>query len=113
MTSGRSNELRDLAQRVVDALPPAVVEEAVLTGSVSLGVADELSDIELLLVTPDQLELATCFAYARAAGLAELDTWGSSASRRAPRRSPPSPSGSPSESRRRCPNRIHGAPCSS
>jgi hypothetical protein len=76
MTSGRSNELRDLAQRVVDALPPAVVEEAVLTGSVSLGVADELSDIELLLVTPDQLELATCFAYARAAGLAELDTWG-------------------------------------
>jgi hypothetical protein len=72
----RSSELRDLAQRVVDALPSAVAEEAVLTGSVSRGVADEVSDIEMLIVTPEQLELATCFEHARAAGLAELDTWG-------------------------------------
>ena len=43
--SERSLELRDLAQRVVDALPRAVVEEAVLTGSVSRGDADELSDM--------------------------------------------------------------------
>ena len=74
--AGRSSELRDLAQRVVDALPLEVAQEAVLTGSVSRGVADEVSDIEMLIVTPEQLELATCFEYARAAGLAELDTWG-------------------------------------
>ncbi|MDQ5820240.1 MAG: nucleotidyltransferase domain-containing protein [Actinomycetota bacterium] len=76
MATGRSSELRDLAQRVVDALPPDVAEEAVLTGSVSRGVADEVSDIEMLIVTPEQLELATCFEHARAAGLTELDTWG-------------------------------------
>jgi predicted nucleotidyltransferase len=76
VTGGRSSELRDLAQRVADALPLEVAEEVVLTGSVSRGVADELSDIEMLIVTPEQLELATCFEYARAAGLAELDTWG-------------------------------------
>jgi hypothetical protein len=31
-----------LAQRYVDALPPEVAEEVVLTGSVSRGVADEV-----------------------------------------------------------------------
>jgi predicted nucleotidyltransferase len=74
--SERSVELRDLAQRVVDALPRAVVEEAVLTGSVSRGDADELSDIEMLVVTPKPLEPAACFEHARAGGLDELDTWG-------------------------------------
>jgi len=72
----RSEELRGLAERVADALPPEVAEEVVLTGSVSRGVADEISDIEMLIVTPEQLELDVCFAYARAAGLEELDTWG-------------------------------------
>jgi predicted nucleotidyltransferase len=72
----RSQQLRDLAQRVVDALPPEVAEEVVLTGSVSRGVADEVSDIEMLVVTPEPLELAACFEHARAAGLEELDTWG-------------------------------------
>jgi predicted nucleotidyltransferase len=72
----RTQHLRDLAQRVVDALPLDVAEEAVLTGSVSRGVADEVSDIEMLIVTPEQLELAACFELARAAGLEELDTWG-------------------------------------
>ena len=48
----------------------------VLTGSVSRGVADEVSDIEMLIVTPEQMELAACFEHARAAGLEELDTWG-------------------------------------
>jgi predicted nucleotidyltransferase len=72
----RSRELQDLAQRVADALPPEVAEEVVLTGSVSRGVADELSDIELLIVTPESLELADCFDHARAAGLENLDTWG-------------------------------------
>jgi hypothetical protein len=72
----RSRQLQDLAQRVADALPLEVAEEVVLTGSVSRGVADEVSDIEMLIVTPDPLELAACFGHAGAAGLEELDTWG-------------------------------------
>jgi hypothetical protein len=56
-----------------------VAEEVVLTGSVSRGVADEVSDIEMLIVTPEPLELATCFEHARSAGLEELDTWGDQA----------------------------------
>ena len=74
--SERSQQLQGLAQRVADALPPEVAEEVVLTGSVSRGVADEVSDIEMLIVTPQPLELAACFEHARAAGLDELDTWG-------------------------------------
>jgi predicted nucleotidyltransferase len=76
MATARNDELRDLAQRVADALPPEVAEEIVLTGSVSRGVADDVSDIEMLIVTPEQLELTSCFDYAQAAGLTELDTWG-------------------------------------
>ncbi|MFL5952829.1 MAG: nucleotidyltransferase domain-containing protein [Gaiellaceae bacterium] len=75
MPLNRTEELRALAQRIADALPP-VVEEVVLTGSVSRGVADELSDIEMLVVTAEQLSLADCFDHARAAGLARLDSWG-------------------------------------
>ena len=40
---------------------PPVVEEAVLTGSVSRGVADELSDIEMLLVTLSKVDVGRCF----------------------------------------------------
>src|SRR3954453_3371395 len=76
VSSERSRQLREIAQRVVDALPLEVAEEVVLTGSVSRGVADEFSDIEMLIVTPEALELAACFDHARDAGLAELDTWG-------------------------------------
>ena len=76
MANERNEELRGLAQRVADALPPEVAEEVVLTGSVSRGAADEISDIEILIVTPEQMELDACFEYARAAGLEELDTWG-------------------------------------
>ena len=76
MPNERSRQLQDLAQRVADALPLEVAEEMVLTGSVSRGVADEVSDIEMLIVTPEQMELAACFELARAAGLEELDTWG-------------------------------------
>ena len=47
-----------------------------LTGSVSRGVADEISDIELLLVTKTRLDLAECFEHARSVGLGDLDTWG-------------------------------------
>jgi predicted nucleotidyltransferase len=71
----RSQELRALGQRVADAFPPSVVE-VVLTGSVSRGVADEVSDIEMLVVTESALELEDAEAIARKAGLEELDTWG-------------------------------------
>ena len=76
MATERSEQLQDLAQRVADSLPLGVAEEVVLTGSVSRGVADEISDIEMLIVTPEPLELTACFGHARAAGLEELDTWG-------------------------------------
>jgi predicted nucleotidyltransferase len=72
----RSQQLQDVAQRLADALPLEVAEEVVLTGSVSRGVADEISDIEMLIVTAEHLELAACFDHARAAGLEGLDTWG-------------------------------------
>jgi hypothetical protein len=71
----RTVELRAIAERVADALPP-VVEEVVLTGSVSRGVADEVSDIEMLLVTAEPIGLAACFEHAGAVGLVGLDTWG-------------------------------------
>jgi hypothetical protein len=69
----RSEELRAVAQRVADALP---ADEVALTGSVSRGVADEVSDIEMLVVTPQHLSLEACFALVGAAGLTGLDTWG-------------------------------------
>jgi predicted nucleotidyltransferase len=40
----RAEKLRSIAQTIADALP-ATVEEVVLTGSVSRGVADDVSDI--------------------------------------------------------------------
>jgi hypothetical protein len=75
MPTARTLELRALAERIAAALPP-VVEEVVLTGSVSRGIADELSDVEMLVVTGERLELAECFDHARKAGLEGLDTWG-------------------------------------
>jgi len=75
MATARSLELQRLAQRIADALPP-VVEEVVLTGSVSRGAADEVSDIEMLVVTAEPLDLSTCFEHAGRIGLESLDTWG-------------------------------------
>jgi len=48
----------------------------VLTGSVSRGMADEVSDIEMLLVTTEPLDLETCYVHAERLGLERLDTWG-------------------------------------
>lgn len=73
--TARSVELRSIAQAVADSLPPSV-EEVVLTGSVSRGAADDLSDIEMLIVTRDELDLAECSSFAAASGLADLGTWG-------------------------------------
>ena len=75
MRTARSEELQGLAQRVADAFPPGVIE-VVLTGSVSRGVADDVSDVEMLVVTTDPLELEDAFELARDAGLDGLDTWG-------------------------------------
>jgi predicted nucleotidyltransferase len=71
----RSDELQAIAQRVADTFPSEVVE-VVLTGSVSRGVADDLSDIEMLVVTEQPLSLDEAFELARLAGLAEVETWG-------------------------------------
>src|SRR5207249_5052195 len=71
----RSEELRALAQRIADALPPEAIE-VVLTGSVSRGVADDVSDIEMLVVTEEQVSLEGAFERARRAGLEERDSWG-------------------------------------
>src|ERR1044072_194205 len=71
----RTSPLHAVAERITQALP-AVVEEVVLTGSVSRGVADDLSDIEMLLVTAVRLALAQCFEYACRVGLVPLDAWG-------------------------------------
>ena len=71
----RSVGLRSIAQRIADALP-MTIDEVVLTGSVSRGVADDISDIEMLIVTRGDLDLADCFSLAAAAGLTDLGTWG-------------------------------------
>jgi predicted nucleotidyltransferase len=76
MATPRTTTLQALAQRVADGIPADVAEEIVLTGSVSRGMADEVSDIEMLVVTSRPLELEACFELARAAGLERLDTWG-------------------------------------
>src|SRR3982750_2603104 len=73
--TARSVELRRVAQRIADALP-AAIEEVVLTGSVSRGVADDVSDIEMLVVTREDISLDECFALASACGLTSLATWG-------------------------------------
>lgn len=75
MTTARSDELRTLAQRVADAFPPDVLE-VVVTGSVSRNLADELSDVEMLVVTEEQVSLERAFELAATAGLEKRDTWG-------------------------------------
>src|SRR5919199_1104230 len=67
--------LRGIAQAIADALPPSV-QEVVVTGSVSRGFADDVSDIEMLIVTLDEPELETCFGLAAACGLTGLGSWG-------------------------------------
>jgi predicted nucleotidyltransferase len=73
--TAKTAELRAVAQRIADMLP-ADVEEVVLTGSVSRGVADGVSDIEMLIVSPADRELDECYALAADAGLTELGSWG-------------------------------------
>jgi len=74
MVTARTEELLEITQRLIDGIPADVAEEVVVTGSVSRGIADEISDVEMLLVTPEPLELEEVFALARAAGLESLGT---------------------------------------
>jgi hypothetical protein len=76
VATARSEELRALAQRVADAFPADVIE-VVLTGSVSRGMADEVSDVEMLVVTAEPLSLEDAYETARGSGLEGLDSWGS------------------------------------
>jgi len=71
----KTAELRAIAQAIADTLPPSI-EEIVLTGSVSRGVADDVSDVEMLIVTREEPDLDECFSLAGEAGLTNLDTWG-------------------------------------
>jgi hypothetical protein len=48
----------------------------VVTGSVSRGVADDVSDIEMLIVTQAEPALDECYSLAEACGLTDLGTWG-------------------------------------
>src|SRR4051795_4366293 len=73
MATARSLELRQLAERIADALPPEVVE-VVLTGSVSRGTADAVSDVEMLVVTDEQPVGEWCFEHCALEG--ELGSWG-------------------------------------
>lgn len=73
--TARTVEVRSVAQAITDALPTAVFE-VVLTGSVSRGVADGISDIEMLLVSEEDLGLSDCFSLAESCGLTNLGTWG-------------------------------------
>jgi hypothetical protein len=75
MATARTEELRALAQGVADAFSPEVTE-VVLTGSVSRGVADDVSDVEMLVVTESPLSLGEAFGLARGTGLEGLDSWG-------------------------------------
>lgn len=75
MATSSSVQLRSIAQGIADALP-VTIDEVVLTGSVSRGVADEVSDIEMLIVTPGEPDLADCFSLAAACGVTDLGTWG-------------------------------------
>jgi len=75
----RSDELRAAAARLVARIPEDVVPEVVVTGSVSRGVADDVSDVEMLLVTQDHLDLTACFSLAADAGLERLGSWGAQA----------------------------------
>ena len=73
--TARSLELRSVAQEIADELP-STVEEVVLTGSVSRGVADDISDIEMLIVTEGEVDLGDCFLLAARCGVTDLGTWG-------------------------------------
>jgi hypothetical protein len=77
MTTSRSSELRALAQRIVDLLPPEAADDVVLAGSVSRGVADAGSDVELLLFRNELPALDLARGWASGAGVEATSVWAS------------------------------------
>src|SRR4051794_34478602 len=73
--TAQSLVLRAIAQQIADSLPSSV-EEVVLTGSVSRGVADDISDIEMLIVSEGERDLGDCFSLAAACAVTDLGTGG-------------------------------------
>ena len=75
---GDGAECRAAISRTVDRRRAAqTAEEVVLTGSVARGVADDVSDIEMLIVTREELEpRGLPRARGRAPGVTHLGTWG-------------------------------------
>ncbi len=56
MATVRSEELLPLARRVAGAVPPEPAQEILVTGSTSRGVADEWSDVEMLIASESARE---------------------------------------------------------
>jgi Domain of unknown function (DUF4037) len=75
LPTGRSEELRALARRLVAGLPDDAADEVVLTGSVSQGVADAGSDLEFLLVVPRLPSSMVAEAWTRTAGVEPTSWW--------------------------------------
>lgn len=59
----RSKALIALAGQIVESLPPELGAEAFVTGSVSRGLADEWSDVELMLATDAVPPLERCLRW--------------------------------------------------
>lgn len=72
-----ARSLRVLAERIAERLPPELGEEVAVTGSASRGVADEWSDLELMLCVRELPSLEACAAWADALGAEThgIDPW--------------------------------------
>jgi predicted nucleotidyltransferase len=75
LPTGRSEELRTLARCLAARLPDDAADEVVLTGSVSRGVADAGSDLELLVVVARLPPLTAAEVWMRAAGVEPMSSW--------------------------------------
>jgi predicted nucleotidyltransferase len=75
LPTGRSEELRELARCLAARLPDDAADEVVLTGSVSRGVADAGSDLELLVVVARLPPLTAAEVWTRAAGVEPTASW--------------------------------------
>lgn len=64
-----------MAARAAGGLPPEAAQEIVLTGSAGRGDADELSDVELLLVPQELAPLPGCVRALEAGGFEDVTTW--------------------------------------
>lgn len=75
MATARSEELAALAHRIADTLPLDAADDIVVTGSVSRGIADAGSDIELLLLRDRLPEVDLARSWAAAAGVEPTALW--------------------------------------